>query len=107
MEELKKPEEGKKSLISSVISNDFMKNLASAINKKALEAKKKEEAVGVPLPPTEQIEDELLLLMRAEIRLYRGRRPTLEQMHRVEEKIKKIAKDKLKVEYKLKKMEEE
>ena len=49
----------------------------------------------------------MLLMVRAEIKLYRGKRPTLEQMQRFEDKINKLTKDKFMADYKLKSREEE
>ena len=47
------------------------------------------------------------MCVRGEIRLYRGRRPTQEQMQRVDQKVNKAVKEKMVGEYKLKTIEEE
>ena len=46
-------------------------------------------------------------MVRAEIRLYRGKRPTMDQMERFDEKINKIVKEKFMNNYKLKSRDEE
>ena len=86
-----------------------MKKMANAITKKALDSMQAQPPTdpSQQYPTKEVIENELLLLIRAEIRLYWGKRPTLDQMQRFEEKINKIAFEKFKTDYKLKTRYEE